>query len=113
MGMFDYIKYKDKEYQSKDLDCMLEYYEITNNRLIKTTRSADGWMIEYPDIDMNLHGYLNLIGGSPCSGEGFEKVRLKFTDGTLVEETSGFYKCGRLIEEIIIDISESSPTLIN
>jgi len=108
MGMFDYVTHEGRRYQTKDTpDQYLSEYRIVNGRLI-----GDEWHMEtvpkaerpYPDapegdirsfigsmcrvidkadIDLNWHGYLDLV---PDCGdqEGFVDYRAKFTDGNLV-----------------------------
>lgn len=104
MGMFDYVTYEGRLYQTHDTpDQYMVTYRIVNGRLI-----GDEWHVEsvpwnerrYPldkgllhlagsirrvidkaDVDLNWHGYLEL-----CADEGpHREYRAKFTDGNLVE----------------------------
>lgn len=100
MGMFDTIYVKDQEgirdgdYQSKDLDCLLDEYTITNNRLIQHYKEYE-WVeddsrlfggrltpVFEEDRDTNFHGWLNFY--SPTN-DGWVDYHVKFTDGELVE----------------------------
>lgn len=104
--MFDYITHEGKRYQTKDTaDQYLSDYRIVNGRLV-----TDQWhqeivpkaerpypdapdsdirglfgslrrVIDRPDVDLNWHGYIEMV---PDDGSGGD-YRAKFTDGTLVE----------------------------
>lgn len=106
MGMFDYVKYKGETYQTKDFDCVMETFTITDDgRLVhdethwepveKKDRpypNDDGLMgmcgsfktvIDRANVDLNFHGVLNFYR-LPDSG-GWEECNAKFTDGKLVD----------------------------
>lgn len=100
MGMYDYVLYQGKKYQTKDFYCeMLDYY-IEDGRLLKSIGHLEDmpddekpmpgtlfgclrW-IEESREDINFHGILDLID------DALIRYKAKFTDGDLVEirETS-------------------------
>ena len=109
MGLFDTIKYKGKEYQTKSLECLMDVYTITESgRLVhdichmetipesewpkddnlsefQKTFGKWRWVTDQKDVDTNYHGYLNFYTSNE-NGE-WEEYNAKFTDGTLVEIT--------------------------
>ena len=99
MGMFDTIEIENDiqngpkagEYQTKDLDCVLDTYHIQNSRLIKrvyryqpveeSKRKHKWHMIQAEFIglmDVDYHGWIEVYGA-------YSTWRLKFTDGELKE----------------------------
>ena len=95
MGMFDTLHYEDKEYQTKDFECLLDVYRIVNKRLLKddyhyeeVTPKEGGYprfqrVIDKKDVDKNFHGifeahYLD-------EKNNYHSELFKFTDGNLVE----------------------------
>ena len=114
MGMFDHIyceyplpdgfNTKGVEFQSKDLDCMLDYYTITaDGRLIhhyrewEVTPEAE---LPHPDqpffgslrekagsqkmVDTNYHGVLNFYSYEDTHVPPYREYDAKFTDGKIV-----------------------------
>jgi hypothetical protein len=99
MGMFDTIEIEKDipngpeagEYQSKDLDCLMDYYTIDSNRLYKKVykyhpvpKEKQKHILhllesEYVGLlDINFHGWVEIYGA-------YETWKLKFTDGELKE----------------------------
>lgn len=99
MGMFDTIEIEKDipngpesgEYQSKDLDCLMDCYSVENNRLYKKVykyhpvpkeRQKHVFHLvesEYIGLlDINFHGWIEIYGA-------YETWKLKFTDGELKE----------------------------
>jgi len=99
MGMFDYVNYNGEVLQTKEFDCQMKNYWITDGRLIESVGAYHGVPKEkrmHPDApeesilsfagciewietekrDMNYHGILK------AGGKLF-----KFTDGNLVSVT--------------------------
>ena len=91
MGMFDTIKYKESEYQTKDLGSFLDEYRIEDRVLIKENyeykKEGSVSRIGFPvlkkvplgDSKINFHGIIRIYNRE-------EEVWLKFTDGKLVSE---------------------------
>lgn len=75
MGMFDYIKFRYRmpdgfdgfdgdQYQSKDLDCSLDQYEITPcGKLVRTYGSGYPDDVQRPLSGVYLTGVLNICNG--------------------------------------------------
>ena len=99
MGMFDTVEIEKDilngpeagEYQTKDLDCLMDYYAIENNRLYKKVykyhpvpKEKQKHILhliesEYVGLlDLNFHGWIEIYGV-------YETWELKFTDGELKE----------------------------
>lgn len=104
MGMFNYVIYKDKEYQTKDFECLMNKYKIENDRLYKEKGHLElipedkrshkfhfsQWIHEGWE-DMNYHGWLNFYDYD-IKEKIFTEYNVKFTDGNLVSinvETRG------------------------
>ena len=104
MGMFDRVFYKGEEYQTKDLENLMDDYTITEDgRLVcdeyhyedvpKEEQVPDELpdelalpqirrVIDGKDIDMNYHGYLTFYRSV---GKKWHEFTAKFTDGKLVD----------------------------
>lgn len=99
MSMFDSIEIEKDipngpdagEYQSKDLDCLMDHYILEDNRLYKKIykynpvpkerRKNIFHLIESEFIgllDLNFHGWIEIYGA-------YETWKLKFTDGEIKE----------------------------
>jgi hypothetical protein len=96
MGMFNYVLYKGKEYQSKDFECLMTTYKIENDRLyeekghlelIPEDRRSHPWHISQwiheGWEDMNYHGWLNFYDYDTDTNISTD-YNAKFTDGELV-----------------------------
>lgn len=114
MGMFDDIKYKGRDFQTKDFDCTMHRYYIEDGRLLESIGHTEDkspaavWKKEHPGeelpeelqgilgmcgccswvetgrADLNYHGIVNFYGNNPETKE-WEEYNAKFTDGSLVE----------------------------
>jgi hypothetical protein len=108
MGLFDEVHFRGNVYQTKDFDNeMLNYYIGDDNRLIKDighTEHVPKEQRPYPNApegsidsfcgcvrwvstgkeDTNYHGML-YIYRSLGKDKGWENLKLKFTDGNLVD----------------------------
>jgi len=103
MGMYDYVHYEGNIYQTKDFDCRMLNYHISNGRLLKCVghwetvpeskrpfpnESEDLFLsmcgcikwIEACRVDMNFHGRLYFCDAAT-------EFCAKFTDGNLVNVT--------------------------
>ena len=90
MGMFDDIrcdvtlpdgKSGDAGFQTKDLDCTLDEFVITETgRLIKQSKNAD----PHDDVDVNYDGDLVFYTDYP---DGWRQFRATFRSGQLIEIT--------------------------
>jgi hypothetical protein len=105
MGMFDTLHYEDKEYQTKDFECIMETYRIVNKRLLKDEYHyeevpkeqrpyPDGKgilkmcgcvkkVIDKKDVDVEYHGIFE--AHYIDNNKNFHSELFKFTDGNLVE----------------------------
>lgn len=94
MGMFDDViceaslpdEYLGKNFQTKDLDCIMAKLKITEDgRLLRCLSWRDeNW------IDLDFHGILNFYTmdtGMYVNRRGWHEYNAKFTDGQLVEIT--------------------------
>ena len=98
VGMFNYVIYKGQEYQTKDFDCLLTKYKISDEgRLLeeegglelipeekRTSKFGFAEWIHKGWKDTNYHGMLNFYSYSGVKETSIEYLA-KFTDGTLVE----------------------------
>lgn len=100
MGMFDYIRIascqlpiteaeqidielEDSDFQTKDLACTLNCYEITPyGELILIQRMVEDWQYKEVYEQVSYHGCLNFY--TDVFGKWFE-FQAKFTDGKMVE----------------------------
>jgi len=88
MGLFDTVTceypipnpvHQDLEFQTKDLECLLDHYVITRDgRLIR--RASEGRGLER-DIEWPLHGDLRIYELDPEKGEGLVEYTVRFTHG--------------------------------
>lgn len=94
MGMFDEVHFEDHVWQTKDFDCLMEHYFVTDGRLLKEEGHWEGgpmmgWhFVRDGASDINYHGLIRIydIFDRPDKAyrEWVEK-ELKFTNGQLVE----------------------------
>lgn len=100
MGMFDYIRIEshllpiseaeqvdieleDAAFQTKDLECHLNMYQITpDGSLILVNEMYDDFQYRESHKEVKYHGYLNFY--SDVFGTWYE-FQAKFTDGKMVE----------------------------
>jgi len=100
MGMFDYIRIEshllpiteteqvdieleDSDFQTKDMDCFLNEYEITpNGSLILINEMVGGWNYQEAHREIKYHGLLNFY--TEVHGTWYE-FEAKFTDGKMVD----------------------------
>ena len=96
MGMFDNIKcahpkpdgYTGKWFQTKDLDCRLDTFEITPEGELIRTKSYN-WETEKQDtetVKIPFHGILNFYD---IERGQWHEYNAKFTEGKLVEISQG------------------------
>ena len=82
MGMYDEIKYKEKIYQTKSLDCTMSRYEVKNNQLWQIfngyKKNHELYKMSNFSGDIELHDHKLWI-------------KFEFIDGTLVKEQAGHY----------------------
>lgn len=97
MGMFDDVRCDHplpeeptggkRDFQTKDLECMLDHYRITEGgRLVVRSYGAGA------ERDTNFHGVLNFYTYTgKANSKDFEwwQYQAKFTDGKLVKITGG------------------------
>lgn len=101
MGMYDTIKYKGRDWQTKDLLNNLDVYVIDETGVSAFMKKADVWRSNetLPDepavlCEDELHGYVSAcegVGDPNKKGFYLEWVRFKFTDGKL----TGFINLGK------------------
>ncbi len=100
MGMFDYVYYKGREHQTKDLDCGMDTYDITGDgRLTKRVYTPTGEIkkrrlgaveFDFPvkahtdNKDMDYHGFLNFYGNDTQTARWISYLA-KFTDGVMTD----------------------------
>jgi len=83
MGMFDDIKYKNQDYQTKSLECNMGKYEVKNNELWCL---KNHWAAEYKPFKMvNFIGKIE-IHDYDKTNKKYTSIELKFVDGNLVNE---------------------------
>ena len=90
MGMYDTITHKGRDWQTKDLDCLLDTYLVNEfHQLVKIFPGEYGELPRYDPSD--FHGWLTCSDSrkDPATGQDvepftLEHIRMKFTDGRLV-----------------------------
>lgn len=100
--MFDSVIYQGREYQTKDLKCMMEVYTITEDgKLVSDTYHMEDvpldqrpfpdmpflgsvkQVVDIKDVDQHYHGHLHFYAVD-LDGKWIDYFA-KFTDGKLVE----------------------------
>lgn len=88
MGMFDTLRWRGREWQTKDWDCHLDQILILDDGTA-VRHSYEGGPNGFPPNEP--HGWINVYTSfhddpnSPKWSELWMEYRLKFTDGKLVE----------------------------
>ena len=92
MGMFDDVKckrtmpdgFEGEWFQSKDLSCELNTFEITDDgRFVQTGDCQDGKADLPVPKEIDFHGWLNFYTNDKT--RGWLEYNAKFTDGRLVK----------------------------
>lgn len=82
MGMYDEIKYKNENYQTKSLDCMIGEYEIKNDQLWCIQKN---WKSEHEPFKMiDFTGNIHMRTWNNTDKK-FITFNLEFINGNLVE----------------------------
>lgn len=89
MGMFDTVKcefklpnplHQDLEFQTKDLECVLDDYTITRDgRLVRHPRHGTRGPVR--DVEWPVHGDIRIYGGDPGNERRLVEYVVRFTHG--------------------------------
>ena len=80
MGMYDNLLYQGKKYQTKNFECGMDDYILTDEGHL--LRNVSGWSKEENYVDTHYHGIVTFY---TIDQETWIEYTAKFTDGILVE----------------------------